>query len=132
MFSVRIALIYHIVRRNSGRNTRPLALAEAFVRKLLTETFKQKADAETVRAVAQKISRVVAESTPEKDIDSVAKLATPSHSDASEHNESEGNEISILLTPQGRLQVSVDLDDKGLDKLKQMISKYEEILKLMQ
>jgi len=52
--------------------TRPLALAEAFVRKLLTETFKQKAEAETVRAVTQKISRVVAESTPEKDIDSVA------------------------------------------------------------
>jgi hypothetical protein len=37
-----------------------------------------------------------------------------------------------LLTPQGRLQISADLDDKGLDKLKQMISKYQEILKLMQ
>jgi hypothetical protein len=51
-----------------------------------------------VRAVTQKISRAVAESKPEKDIDSVAKLAMPSQSD--------GNEISILLTPQGRLQIS--------------------------
>ena len=40
--------------------------AEAFVRKILTEVFKQKADAETVRSVAEKVSQVVAESAPKK------------------------------------------------------------------
>lgn len=45
---------------------KPLADTEAFVRKILTETFKQKADAETVRAVAEKVSQVVAESAPKK------------------------------------------------------------------
>jgi hypothetical protein len=40
--------------------------AEALVRRVLTKSFKQKADAETVRAVAEKISQVVAESAPKK------------------------------------------------------------------
>jgi hypothetical protein len=40
--------------------------AEALVRRVLTESFKQKADAETVRAVAEKISQIVAESVPKK------------------------------------------------------------------
>jgi hypothetical protein len=38
--------------------------AEAFVRKVLAESFNQKADAETVRSVALKVSRVVAENAP--------------------------------------------------------------------
>jgi hypothetical protein len=62
----------------------------------------------------------------------VAKLATSTQSGASDNNEGDGNEISVLLTPQGRLQISADVGAKGLDKLKQMIGKYEEILKLMQ
>jgi GH35 family endo-1,4-beta-xylanase len=41
--------------------------AEAFVRKILTQTFKQKADSETVRAVAEKVSQVVAESASKKE-----------------------------------------------------------------
>jgi hypothetical protein len=36
--------------------------AEAFVRRVLTESFKQKTDAETIRAVAEKISQIVEES----------------------------------------------------------------------
>jgi hypothetical protein len=40
--------------------------AEAFVRKILTETFKQKADAETVRSVAEKVSQIVEGSAPKK------------------------------------------------------------------
>jgi hypothetical protein len=40
--------------------------AEAFVRKILTETFKQRPDAETIRLVAEKVSQVVAESAPKK------------------------------------------------------------------
>jgi len=36
--------------------------AEAFVRKVLAESFNQKVDAETVRSVALKVSQVVAES----------------------------------------------------------------------
>jgi hypothetical protein len=43
-----------------------LTAAEALVRRVLTESFKQKADAETIRAVAQKISQIVAESAPKK------------------------------------------------------------------
>jgi hypothetical protein len=35
--------------------------AEVFVRKVLAKSFNQKADAETVRSVALKVSRVVAE-----------------------------------------------------------------------
>ena len=38
--------------------------AEAFVRKVLAESFNQKADAETVRSVALKVSRVVVENAP--------------------------------------------------------------------
>jgi hypothetical protein len=44
-----------------------LADTEAFVRKVLTETFKQKADAETVRAVAKKVSQAVIEGAAKKD-----------------------------------------------------------------
>ena len=34
--------------------------AEAFVRRVLNEVFKQKADAETIRAVAEKVSGAIA------------------------------------------------------------------------
>jgi hypothetical protein len=44
----------------------------------------------------------------------------------------DGNEISVLVTPLGRLQISADLDVKGLGKLKQMLEQYEQILKLLQ
>ena len=47
------------------KNTR-LADTEAFVRRVLTETFKQKADDETVRAVAKKVSQAVIEDAPKK------------------------------------------------------------------
>jgi hypothetical protein len=40
-------------------------------------------------------------------------------------------DISVLLTPSGRLQISADVDAKGLVTLKQMLEKYEEILKLL-
>jgi hypothetical protein len=61
----------------------------------------------------------------------VAKLTTPAKSGAS-NKEGDGNEISVLVTPQGRLQISADLDVKGLGKLKQMLEQYEQILKLLQ
>jgi hypothetical protein len=48
------------------------------------------------------------------------------------NNEGDGNEISVLVTPQGRLQISADLDVKGLGKLKQILEEYEQILKLLQ
>ena len=41
------------------------------------------------------------------------------------------NEISVLVTSQGRLQISADLDVKSLGKLKQMLEQYEQILKLL-
>ena len=44
----------------------------------------------------------------------------------------DGNGISVLVTPQGRLQISADLDVKGIGKLKQMLEQYEQILKLLQ
>jgi hypothetical protein len=43
-----------------------LADTEAFVRKVLIQIFKQKADRETVRSVAEKVTQVIAESTPKK------------------------------------------------------------------
>ena len=43
-------------------NEKKLRDAEAFVRKVLDESFNQKVDAETVRSVALKVSQVVAES----------------------------------------------------------------------
>jgi hypothetical protein len=49
--------------------------AEALVRRVLTKSFKQKADAETVRAVAKKISQIVAESAPKKASDAPKKKA---------------------------------------------------------
>jgi hypothetical protein len=61
----------------------------------------------------------------------VATLTTPARSGASD-KDGDGNEISVLVTPQGRLQISADLDVKGLGKLKQMLEQYEQILKLLQ
>ncbi len=60
-----------------------------------------------------------------------AKLTTPIKSGPSD-KEGDGNEISVLVTPEGRLQISADLDIKGLGKLKQMLEQYEQILKLVQ
>ena len=61
----------------------------------------------------------------------VAKVTTPGKF-ASLNKEGDGNEISVLVTPQGRLQISANLDVKGLGKLKQMLEQYEQILKLLQ
>jgi len=61
----------------------------------------------------------------------VAKLTTPIKSGPSD-KEGDANEISVLVTPQGRLQISADLDIKGIGKLKQMLEQYEQILKLVQ
>ena len=61
----------------------------------------------------------------------VATLTTPAKSGPSD-KEGDGNEISVLVTPQGRLQISADLDVKGIGKLKQMLEQYEQILKLLQ
>jgi hypothetical protein len=60
----------------------------------------------------------------------VATLTTPESGPSDK--EGDGNEISVLVTPQGRLQISADLDVKGLGKLKQMLEQYEQILKLLQ
>jgi hypothetical protein len=60
----------------------------------------------------------------------VATLTTPAKSGLLD-KEGDGNEISVLVTPQGRLQISADLDVKGLGKLKQMLEQYEQILKLL-
>ena len=56
----------------------------------------------------------------------------PSAKSGPSNNEGDGNEISVLVTPQGRLQISADLDVKGIGKLKQMLEQYEQILKLLQ
>ena len=61
----------------------------------------------------------------------VAKLTAPAESGPSD-NEGDGNGISVLVTPQGRLRISADLDVKGIEKLKQMLEQYEQILKLLQ
>ena len=61
----------------------------------------------------------------------VATLTTRAKSGPSD-KEGDGNEICVLVTPQGRLQISADLDVKGLGKLKQMLEQYEQILKLLQ
>ena len=61
----------------------------------------------------------------------VATLTTPAKSGPSD-KEGDRNEISVLVTPQGRLQISADLDVKSLGKLKQMLEQYEQILKLLQ
>jgi hypothetical protein len=61
----------------------------------------------------------------------VAKFTTPAKFAPSD-KESDGNEISVLVTPQGRVQISADLDVKGFGKLKQMLEQYEQILKLLQ
>jgi predicted secreted Zn-dependent protease len=46
------------------RKNKTTADAEAFVRSVLS--FKQKVDPDTVRAIAEKVSQVVAESAPRK------------------------------------------------------------------
>jgi hypothetical protein len=58
----------------------------------------------------------------------VATLTTLAKSGPSD-KEGDGSEISVLVTPQGRLQISADLDVKGLGKLNQMLEQYEQILK---
>jgi hypothetical protein len=45
--------------------------------------------------------------------------------------DSDGNEISVLLAS-NRLEITADVDDRGLEKLEQMLAKYEEILKMLQ
>jgi hypothetical protein len=60
----------------------------------------------------------------------VATLTTPTKFGSDK--EGDGNEISVLVTSQGRLEISADLDVKGLGKLKQMLEQYEQILKLLQ
>ena len=44
--------------------------------------------------------------------------------------DTDGNDINVYLTG-ARLQITADVDDKGLKKLKKVLEKYEEILKLM-
>ena len=61
----------------------------------------------------------------------VAKLTAPANSGPSDNTGGDGG-ISVLVTPQGRLQISADLDVKGIGKLKQMLEQYEQILKLLQ
>ena len=61
----------------------------------------------------------------------VAKLTAPANSGPSDNAGGDGG-ISVLVTPQGRLQISADLDVKGIGKLKQMLEQYEQILKLLQ
>jgi hypothetical protein len=60
-----------------------------------------------------------------------AKLTTPVKPCPSDKERAD-NEISVLVTPQGRLQISADLDVGGIGKLKQMLEQYEQILKLLQ
>ena len=60
----------------------------------------------------------------------VAKLTTPAKSGPSDKDGND-NEISVLVTPQGRLQISADLDVKSLGKLKRILEQYEEILKVL-
>ncbi len=43
-----------------------MAKAEAFVRDVLSKNFNQKVDSETLRTVAEKVSRAVAINSPEK------------------------------------------------------------------
>ena len=49
--------------------------AEALVRSVLTKSLKQKPDAETARAVAKKISQIVAESAAKKASEASKKKA---------------------------------------------------------
>lgn len=58
----------------------------------------------------------VAQKAPERDMGGGADSATP--------------DISVLLVG-NRLQITADVDAPGLDKLKQVLDKYDEILKLL-
>jgi hypothetical protein len=49
----------------------------------------------------------------------VAKLTTPAKSRPSD-KEGDGNEISVSVTPQGRLQISAELDVKMLEQYEQI------------
>lgn len=60
-----------------------------------------------------------------------AKLTTSAKSLPSGKN-CDGNQINVLVTPQGRLQISADLDVEGLGTLRQMLEQYEQILRLLQ
>jgi hypothetical protein len=40
--------------------------------------------------------------------------------------------INCVLLASDRLQITADVDDKGLEKLEQMLAKYKEILKMLQ
>src|SRR3984957_12060346 len=63
----------------------------------------------------------------------VAKLTALAKSGTSENEgAANGNGISVLVTPQGRLQISADLDVKGIGKLKHTLEHYERILELLQ
>jgi hypothetical protein len=65
----------------------------------------------------------------------VEKLTAPAASGTSDNEgngNGDGNGISVLVTAQGRLQISADLDVKGIGKLKQTLDQYERILKLLQ
>ena len=53
-------------RQRDMAKKKALLDAEALVRRVLTKSFKQKPDAETARAVAKKISQIVAESAAKK------------------------------------------------------------------
>ncbi|HEX03674.1 MAG TPA: hypothetical protein ENH10_00760 [Bacteroidetes bacterium] len=43
----------------------------------------------------------------------------------------DGNDINVLVTSNGRLQITADVDEKGLKRLKEMLEKYEGILDLL-
>lgn len=43
----------------------------------------------------------------------------------------DAGEMSVLLSGK-RLQISADVDAEGLSKLKEILTKYEEILKMLQ
>jgi len=40
--------------------------------------------------------------------------------------------INCVLLVYNRLQITADVDDKGMEKLEQMLAKYKEILKMLQ
>jgi hypothetical protein len=57
--------------------------------------------------------------------------ATSTVSNAHTAGAGEPGDMSVLLTGK-RLQISADVDAEGLTKLKEVLTKYEEILKLLQ
>ncbi|WP_426435780.1 hypothetical protein [Bradyrhizobium genosp. P] len=73
------------------------------------------------------MSELTAATAPAPSPIGVAKVAT-----ALAAAEGDGNEISVLLTANYRLQITADVDAAGLEKLEQMLVKYKEILALLQ